>query len=122
MMSNIALLKEMKKVRTGGGVFLELSGQVDGVEGEEAIVQKFKEVYSTLYNSAGSSREVQKIKDKTKGLINDESIEEVHRSHDRGNEAVDLFNDIKTPEFHLFLDANINCGFQISHSCIFLSK
>ena len=34
MMSNIALLKEMKKIRSGGGGRLELSGQVDGSESD----------------------------------------------------------------------------------------
>ena len=51
--SDIELLKEMKKVRCEGGGQAELPDKVAGAEGESAIVEKFRDVYSSLYTSAG---------------------------------------------------------------------
>ena len=60
--SDMELLKEMKKIRSGEGGVAELPDNVAGAEGEEAIVEKFREVYSALYNSASTAGEVQVIK------------------------------------------------------------
>ena len=49
-----------KKGDKKGGV--KLPDCVDGAEGEEEIVEKFREVYETLYNSAESADAVNQIK------------------------------------------------------------
>ena len=67
----------MKRVRSGGDGSAELPDNVAGAEGEEEIVEKLKEVYSALYNSSSTADEVQVIKDRLVGLINNESMDEV---------------------------------------------
>ena len=54
MKGELDLLKEMKKVRSGGCSKADLPENVAGGVGEEEIVLKFREVYSALYNSAVS--------------------------------------------------------------------
>ena len=49
------LIKEMKKVKSGCQVVKELPDNVGGAEGEQEICEKFKEVYSALYNSASTA-------------------------------------------------------------------
>ena len=44
--SDMELLKEMQKVRSGGNGAAELPDNVAGAEGENEIVEKFKEVYT----------------------------------------------------------------------------
>ena len=46
--SDIELLKEMKRVKSGGNGAAELPDNVDGAEGETAIFEKLKAVYSAL--------------------------------------------------------------------------
>ena len=67
------LLKEMKQVKCGKKVSAELPDNV----GETEIVEKFREVYQALYNSAGSSVEMEEIKAKLSGLIKTDSVVEV---------------------------------------------
>ena len=55
----------------------ELPDNVAGAEGEEEIVEKFREVYSALYNSACTAGEVQQIKERLGELINQDSMDEV---------------------------------------------
>ena len=50
-----------------------------GAEGEQEIVEKFREVYSALYNSASTAPEVQIIKDQLQVLIKQDSLEEVNK-------------------------------------------
>ena len=71
------LIKEMKNAKTGCKVNTELPDNVGGAEGEQEICEKFRQVYSSLYNSASTAREVSDIKVKLKELIKNESIEEV---------------------------------------------
>ena len=53
------LLKEMKQIRNGGKTTCsDLPDSVAGANGEEEIVGKFREVYSSLYNSCGSEEEM----------------------------------------------------------------
>ena len=60
MKGDTDLVRETKKVRSGGsGAVTTLPDNVAGVSGEENIVVKFSEVYSTLYNSAGTRQEWQ---------------------------------------------------------------
>ena len=81
----------MKKVRLEDGGQAELPDKVAGAEGETAIVEKFREVYSSLYNSAGSTHEVQLIKDKLGQLINQDSLQEVMKiTGERVKEAAGL--------------------------------
>ena len=76
---DLDLLKEMKRVRSGGCSKAELPDNVAGGDGEEEIVDKFREVYSALYNSAGSQAEMLDLKQKVKELIGAESVAEVAR-------------------------------------------
>ena len=74
------LLQELKKVRKGGKAAADLPDNVAGSNGEEEIVDKFREVYSTLYNSWGSEKEMENIKQKVAGLVQTEgSLAEVQK-------------------------------------------
>ena len=55
------LLKEMKRIK-GGKSVADLPATVAGANGEEEIAMKFREVYSTLYNSLGTEGEMNSIK------------------------------------------------------------
>ena len=55
MERSMLLIKEMKKVKKGCHLNAELPDSIGGVQWEEEIVEKFKEVYSTLYNSASTA-------------------------------------------------------------------
>ena len=79
VVSDMQLLEEMKKVRSGGVGADELPDNVAGAEGEQEIVEKFREVYSALYNSASTAPEVQIIKDQLKVLIKQDSMAEVDK-------------------------------------------
>ena len=71
------LLKEMKAVKSGGGGQEELPDEVEGACGEEEIVEKFREVYSTLYNSSGSQDGMDQLREQLNNLICQQSIGEV---------------------------------------------
>ena len=71
LIGDIELIKEMKKVKKGCNVNAELPDSVGGVQGQEEIVEKFKEVYSALYNSASTADDVDIIKDKLNILISE---------------------------------------------------
>ena len=79
LISEIDLLKEMRKIRSGGNGAAELPDNVGSAEGEEEIVEKFKEVYSALYNSSNTDIEVQCIKNRIAEMINMDSISEVSK-------------------------------------------
>ena len=69
----------------------DLPDNVAGAEGEAAIVQKFREVYSALYNSASSAEEVQQIKERLVELIRQDSMHEVMKiTGERVKEAAGL--------------------------------
>ena len=73
------LLEEMKKINgnkkdTGG-----LPDSVGGVSGEQQIVEEFRKVYSTLYNSSDTSEELIKLKDILRGEISNDSIKDVEK-------------------------------------------
>ena len=76
--SDIDLLKEMKNIRRGKGQD-DLPDNVAGANGEEEIVQNFREVYQTVFNSAGSSAELEIIKTRLGGLIQVDPVHEVMR-------------------------------------------
>ena len=73
--SEMDLLKEMKAITRGKGGGEELPDNVAGADGQEEIVEKFKEVYQALYNSADSSRDMDEIKVKLAELITVDSVD-----------------------------------------------
>ena len=76
--SKVDLMAEMKNVRGSGKTSGELPDNVAGANGEDEIVDKFKVVYSELYNSWGSDTEMKDIKEKVSSLIqNQDSLSEV---------------------------------------------
>ena len=79
LQGDTALLKEMKIIRRGGGGPAELPDTVAGGNGEEEIVEKFKLVYSGLYNSASTNEEMQVLQDTVEKLVTPEAVSEVSR-------------------------------------------
>ena len=78
MSGDIDLMREMKKIRNGGGVKkVELPDNVANADGEEEIVDKFREVYAALYSSAGSEVDMLDLKEKVKAMIGESSVHEV---------------------------------------------
>ena len=67
----------MKNVKSGCKVNTELPDNVGGAEGEEEICGKFRQVYSSLYNSASTAKDVSDIKVNLEEKIKMESMEEV---------------------------------------------
>ena len=51
----------MKAIRGGKVVHAELPETVAGADGQDEVVDKFREVYSTLYNSAESESEMKDL-------------------------------------------------------------
>ena len=80
MTGDMDLLMEMKKIKNGGcGKKNELPDNVANADGEEEIVDKFREVYAALYSSAGSEDDMMSLKEKVKHLIGVDSVQEVAR-------------------------------------------
>ena len=74
------LLKEMKRVRSGGGGGQdELPENVEGCNTEDEIVNRFRTVYSTLYNCADTKPGMEELKAKIKGMITPESVAEANK-------------------------------------------
>ena len=69
MNGDIKLMKEMKKVNNPKSSNSNLPETVDGAVGQDEGVDKFKEVYYDLYNSAESSEAVELIKIKLNETI-----------------------------------------------------
>ena len=51
-------MKEMRRVTAGKDHCDEYTEELDGVLGENDVLDKFKEVYESLYNSSGSENEM----------------------------------------------------------------
>ena len=75
--SDIDLLKEMKAIKKGGKAGEDLPDNVAGADGEDEIVDKFREVYEALFNSSDSSNEMVGIKEKLAELVTVDSLGEV---------------------------------------------
>ena len=74
------LLQELKSVRKGGKTSADLPDNVAGANSQVKIVAKFRDVYSSLYNSWGSEEEMVNIKQMVAGLIQSEgSLAEVFK-------------------------------------------
>ena len=97
MEGDLHLLKEMKSVRAGKVGQSELPETVAGVNGQEEIVEKFKEVYSLLYNSAESEDEMSELFARVSSLITADCLGEVGRvTGAKVKEAVSLLKPNKT--------------------------
>ena len=78
MTGDADLLTEMINIRIGGKSQSELPDTIAGANGEE-ICEKFQEVYSTLYNCAGTKDSMEELKEKIASLICCEDLEEVDK-------------------------------------------
>ena len=72
MQGDLNLLKEMKTIRGVKMEERELPETVAGANGEKEVVEKFREVYSTLYNSAESEKEMEDLMTKVLSQIKDD--------------------------------------------------
>ena len=54
-------------------------GNIDGVSGHDEILEKFRQVYSDLYNSAGTEEAMSVIKETLHNMIGADSIKEVEK-------------------------------------------
>ena len=69
----------MKKIKGTNKDTSDLPSTVGGVSGEENIVEKFKYVYSALYNSSESSVDLSNLKDQLRDEISVDSLHEVNK-------------------------------------------
>ena len=76
LQGDTACLKEMKVIKKGGGGPADLPDTVDGANGQDEIVEKFRAIYSALYNSAGIEDEVEVLVRKMERLISPDSLRE----------------------------------------------
>ena len=96
MLGDLDLLKEMKTIRGGGNSQTELPDTVAGANGQDEIVEKFREVYCSLYNSAGTQEEMSELKTKVAELIRMDSIHEVRKvTGAKVKEAVNMMKSCK---------------------------
>ena len=72
-------MKEMKKVKGGKKGGQTIPELVEGAQGTEEILEKFREVYQALYNSAESEEAMAVIKETIAGLIDENSLIEVQK-------------------------------------------
>ena len=68
------LWKEMKNIKGKQKKGQSLPESVDGAKGPEEILNKFKEVYETLYNSSESIESMNIIKTRINHLITEDSV------------------------------------------------
>ena len=73
------LMKEMKKIKGGNKGGQTIPECVDGVQGQNEILEKFRDVYKALYNSAETTEAMTVIKERIKGLIHQDSLSEVNK-------------------------------------------
>ena len=69
----------MKRIKGSKKEFASLPESVEDADTPEEIVNKFKEVYEELYNSADTSEAVGLIKEKLENMIDKNSVEEVRK-------------------------------------------
>ena len=93
---DLNLLKEMKAVRGGARSQAELPDTVAGANGPDEIVDKFREVYSTLYNSSGTKDEMDQLQNRVAELIRADSMDEVSKvTGSKVKEAVTMMKPCK---------------------------
>ena len=76
---DIELLAAMKEIKGTKAKGQTMPACVDGKTEPDDILEKFKDVYQTLYNSAETGDAVKKIKDRLKALIDQDSLSEVSK-------------------------------------------
>ena len=79
MNGDIDLIKEMKRIRGGQDSMANLPDTVAGANGQEEIVEKFRDVYSALYNSSDSEREMSALLIRVSSHIQEDSVNEVDK-------------------------------------------
>ena len=72
------LLEQLRKIR-GGKHTPDLPEAVAGANGEEEICQKFRQVYSDLYNSANTYQEMTVIKAEVEEDVDEEGLTEIQK-------------------------------------------
>ena len=77
LQGDAALIQEMKVIKKGGGGPAELPDTVAGDNGQEEIVEKFRDIYSALYNSASTQEEMDVLNERIRNLISPSAIAEV---------------------------------------------
>ena len=77
--SSCALFAEMKKINGKGKGSGALPDTVGGVSGEDQVVEEFRKVYSTLYNSEDTTEEILKLVEVLREDINQDSIKHVDK-------------------------------------------
>ena len=93
MEGDLNLLKEMKNVKGGKGSSTDLPDTVADANGELEIVEKFKDVYCTLYNSADSSAEMSELlATVTAGIQGDSMVEVKKVTGSKVKEAVGMLH------------------------------
>ena len=75
MLGDANLLTELKRIRSGGYAALELPDTVAGANGEKEIVLKCCDIYSLLYNSAGTQKGMEDLKKEVSQSIGEEKHE-----------------------------------------------
>ena len=71
---------QTKKIRSGVENSAELPDTVDGANGQDEIVDKFRTVYSAaLYNSAGTQEEMSNLHERVAHLIKVDCVTEVNK-------------------------------------------
>ena len=69
---DLALMKEMRRVKSGQPVTEELAESVDGVTGQQEVANQFAAVHSALYNSSESNDEMAELHGQIRGLVGTE--------------------------------------------------
>ena len=77
--NDVDLLAEMKKIKCCKSKGQVMPEEIEGETEPDLILNKFKEVYENLYNSAGTDNAMTTIKEKLKTLIDHNSIFEVNK-------------------------------------------
>ena len=77
--SEIDLLKEMKKVKGSKSTGQTMPEEIEGETDPASILEKFREVYESLYNSADTSAAMAVIKEKLRTMITHDSTVHVNK-------------------------------------------
>ena len=73
------LLMEMKKYMGKKDISQSIPESLDGKVTQGDILDRFKTIYETLYNSAGTEAAMIRIKERLRGMVGDDSLAEVDK-------------------------------------------
>ena len=73
------LMEEMKKSMNSKSIGQSVPENVDGNVTHESILDRFKTIYETLYNSAGTEAAMDRIKERLQNLVNLDSLVDVDK-------------------------------------------